>query len=241
MWFDVFLFVSVAAAAFVQATTGFGFAIITMALWPLLMSVPDATQLLMFGSMVTVSYIAVMYRRHINFKIVTVPLVLALAGLYLGLSFLLSVDNDIAVRVIGGLLILLAVYFFVFSDRIRIPENIWSASLAGISCGLMSGFFNIAGPPIVLYYSAAAKDKKEYTGTVQFLFAVMILFKMIYLYVKRGLPEMVLTHTPIVIVGSIAGMLLGLRLFDRLSTRIIKRMVYILMIAAGGWYIIHPR
>jgi len=241
MWFAVFLFVSAAVAAFVQATTGFGFAIIIMALWPLLMTVPDATQLLLFASIVTILYIAIKYWRHINFKIVTIPLVLALAGTYLGMSFLLSIDNAVALKVIGGLLILLAVYFLVFSDRIRIPENIWSASLAGISCGLMSGFFNISGPPIVLYYSAAAKDKKEYTGTVQFLFTVIILFKIVYLYLKRGLPEMVLANTPVVVVGSIAGMLLGLRLFDRLSTSMVRRMVYILMIAAGVWYIIQPR
>lgn len=240
MWFDIFIFVTMMAGSFVQTTTGFGCAIIIMSMWPMLLPVPEATQLLLFGSLVQSGFVAFKFRRNINYRIATVPLILALAGTYLGLTLLLSIDNTTAVRVIGVMLMALAVYFLAFSKHIRIPENLWTSSAAGAASGVLSGFFNIAGPPIVLYYSAAAKDKEEYTGTVQFLFAVMIAFKMVFLGVKRGLSEMVLTHTPFVIAGSIIGMVMGLKLFNRLSTSAIKKMVYILMIAAGVWYIVRP-
>lgn len=240
MWFDIFIFVTMMAGSFVQTATGFGCAIIIMSMWPMLLPVPETTQLLLFGTLVQSGYVAFKFRRHINFKIVTVPLILALAGTCLGITLLLNADNTTAVRVIGIMLIVLAVYFLVFNKRISIPENIWTASMAGAVSGVLSGFFNIAGPPIVLYYSAAAKDKEEYTGTVQFLFAAMVAFKMVFLGVKRGLSEMVLTHAPFVIAGSTLGMILGLRLFSKLSTVTIKKMVYILMIVAGIWYILRP-
>ena len=240
MWFDLFIFVTMMVGSFVQTATGFGCAIIIMSMWPMLLPVPEATQLLLFGTLVQSGYVAFKFRRHINFKIAIVPLLLALAGTCLGLTMLLNTDNTTAVRGIGVMLLVLALYFLVFSKRIRIPENLWTASAAGAISGVLSGFFNIAGPPIVLYYSAATKDKEEYTGTVQFIFVAMVVFKMVFLGVKRGLSEMVLTHAPFAIVGSTIGMLLGLRLFSKLSTAAIKKIIYILMVVAGIWYIIRP-
>jgi uncharacterized membrane protein YfcA len=237
MWFEVLIFGSVLVAAFVQATTGFGFAIIIMSIWPLILPVSEATQLMMFGSFVSVTYIAIKYRRHINFKIVIVPLLFALGGTILGLNLLLGTDNELVIKIIGGIMMALSVYFFVFSKRVRIQENIWTASLAGTLSGILSGFFNITGPPLVLYYSAAAKDKEEYTGTVQFLFSVVVVFKMVYLYFKRGLSPLVISHIPIVVVASAIGMLLGLLVFRKLPTDTVKKIIYILMFLAGLWYI----
>lgn len=238
MWFEILIFGSVLVAAFVQAATGFGFAIIIMSIWPMFLPVSEATQLMMFGSFVTVTYIAIKYRRHINFKIVGVPLLFALGGTLLGLNLMLETDNDLVIKIIGGIMMTLSVYFFVFSKRVRIRENIWTASMAGSLSGILSGFFNITGPPLVLYYSAAAKDKEEYTGTVQFLFAVILVFKMVYLFFKCGLSELVISHIPITAVASAIGMLLGLRVFRTLPTETVKKIVYILMFLAGIWYVV---
>ena len=141
----------------------------------------------MFGSVVVTGYIVVRYWRHIDFKTVAIPLVLGLIGTYIGANALLVLDNTIVMKVLGGVLIVLAIYFFVFSRRICIPENLLSASVAGILSGLMGGFFNISGPPIVLYCSATAENKEEYLATVQFYFLVMIIFKMVFLWIYRGL------------------------------------------------------
>lgn len=240
MELEIFVFATVLAGALVQSSTGFGYAILVMALWPLALSVPDTTQLLMFGCMVTSGYIAFKYRKHINLKLVLIPLILGLAGNYIGLTILLGMDNMVAVRIIGVLLVLLSVYLYFFSGKVKIPSNIWASSLAGAASGLMGGFFNIAGPPIVLYYSAAARDKEEYNATVQFLFSVLIACKIVYLFVVRGLPETVLRLTPPVVVGSVLGMLIGLYLFDRLSTVTIKKLIYIFMFFSGLWYILRP-
>jgi len=238
MGLELFLFFTVVIAAFVQSTTGFGYAIVLMALWPLFLQVPDATQLMLFGVLPVSGCIAIKYWRHINFKIVAVPLCLGLLGNYIGLTMLLRIDNTIAVKIIGVLMILLAVYFYIAKDKIRIPQNIWTASLAGIGAGLMGGFFNISGPPLVLYFCAAAKDKDEYTGTVQFLFLVLIAFKLVYLTAVRGLPAVVSVRIPMVLIGSTAGLFAGQRLFKRLSINTVKRLIYALMILSGLWYLI---
>lgn len=238
MWFEIFLFCTAFLASFIQATTGFAYAIVLMALWPLFLSVPEATQLLMFGSVTVVGYIVLKYRKHINFKNVAIPLVMGFIGNFIGINALLSLDNTVIVKVLGGLLILLAIYFFMFSSRIHIPKNPFTASLAGAFSGLMGGFFNISGPPIVLYYSVVSKNKEEYMATVQFYFVVLIVFKLFYLWWQRGLSQMVVSHIPMIVVASVAGMLLGLFVFKKLSAVAIKRAVYILMVISGLWYMI---
>lgn len=52
-----------------------------------------------------------------------------------------SIDNDIYVRVLGAGLIVLSIYFFFFSNKIKIPANQWTAASAGIISGLINGFF----------------------------------------------------------------------------------------------------
>lgn len=238
MWLEVFLFITIFAAAFVQSTTGFAFSILIMALWPVFLPVPEATQLLMFGSVALTAYIVVRYWRHIDFKTIAVPLVPGLIGTYIGANALLALDNAVITKVLGGLLILLAIYFLAFSRRICIPENPLSASIAGIVSGLMGGFFNISGPPIVLYCSVTSRCKEEYLATVQFYFLVMIVFKMAYLWIRRGLSDMVITHIPLAVAGSMGGMLLGLWCFRRMSGESVKKMVYVIMILSGIWYIV---
>lgn len=238
MWFEIFLFCTAFIAAFVQATTGFAYAIVLMALWPLFLSVPEATQLLMFGSVTVVGYIVVKYRKHINFKNVAIPLALGFIGNFIGVNALLSLDNMIIVKILGGLLVLLAIYFYIFSDRIHIPQNPFTASIAGALSGLMGGFFNISGPPIVLYYSVVAKDKEEYIATIQFYFVVLIVFKIFYLWWQRGLSNMVVSHIPLIVAASVGGMLLGLSVFKKLSAGVLKKAVYILMVISGLWYMI---
>ena len=238
--FEILLLVAAFAAAFVQATTGFAYAIIMMALLPIFMPVLEATQLLMFGSIMACGYITLKYYKHINFKIIAIPLAIGLIGTYIGVNALFTLDEGIVVKALGGLLILLALYFYFFSRSIHIPNNLLTASVAGAFSGLMGGLFNISGPPIALYCMAVTKDKEEYIATVQFYFVVLIAFKMIYLGFQQGFSEMVVTRIPIIILGSVAGMLLGLKVLIKLSINALKRLVYLVMVISGLWYILGP-
>lgn len=238
MWLGVFLFLTVVVAAFIQTAAGFAFAITTMSLWPLVLSVPDATQLVMFGAFLVIAYVAFKYRRHINFRIALVPIVLAMAGNTIGVHFLLSLDNSVMVKILGAVLILLAIFLLAFGDRVRLTPSVLSASVAGTVSGLMSGLFNIPGPPMVLYYSVVARTKEEYIGTLQFFFIVTLTYKMILMLVRRGMPGPVLTYTPVVVGGSILGMAIGLKVFRSLSATRIRQLVLALMVISGVWYLI---
>lgn len=224
--------------AFIQASTGFGFAIITMATMPLLLSVTDSIMVLLFCSTLTIGYLAMKNIKHVNYRLLLVPLIFSLAGNYVGLTFLFHSENALALKLLGGLLIMLSVYFFLFTDKIRLPNNQLCASLAGICSGLLGGFFNVPGPPMVLYYSVTIKEKQAYFATLQMLFFLSVIFKMIYFIVTQGISNAVKPVIPYAVLASTAGMMVGILLFNRMSSNKIKKIVYIVMALSGVWYII---
>jgi len=225
-------------ASFVQAASGFGYAITAMAFLPLLLPLTDAMMVTIICSFLIMLYMYIKYRKHVNYKIAWLPLLLSLVGAYAGMALLINSPSDIALKILGGFLILLSIYFFVFAQRIKLPNNRISASVAGLLSGLTGGFFNMGGPPVVLYYSVAAKDKNEYYATLQFLFICMSLLKFGYFAITLGISEEVLKVSPFGIATSIAGMVLGMFVFNKLPDKIINRMVYVIMIVSGIWYII---
>lgn len=225
-------------AALIQATSGFGYAVLAMALLPLILPLTESIMVSIICSIFMILYLFIKYRKHINYKIAVLPLVFSLAGGYLGMVLLVGSANEIALKILGGFLIALSIYFFIFAQKIKMPNNRVSASLAGLASGLTSGFFNMGGPPLVLYYSVAAKDKKEYLGTLQLLLLCLSVFKFFYLGSVLGISQEVISIIPFGIASTTVGMVLGMFVFNKLPDKIINKVVYVIMGLAGIWYVI---
>lgn len=238
MDFNILIFATILVASFVQTVAGFAFAIITMAIWPLIMPVVEATQLMSFGSITCILFVFLRHRRHVNYRISVVPIVIGLAGTVVGLTLLVNLRNEVVLKIIGAMLVVLAIYLFFFSGRVQVRPNLLTASAAGIVGGVMGGLFNIAGPAMVLYYTVATKSKEEYIGTLQFFFVIIIVVKFVLLWILRGLSPFVVGNAPSVVIASVVGMLLGSWLFDAISGVLLKRIVLILMVISGIWYIL---
>jgi len=235
---EVFLVATVVIAAIVQSSTGFGFALIIMCIWPMFLDVCDAMLLQQFAAGVLIFSLAFKYRKDIVYKNIWIPLALALVGTTLGMLYMAKIDNHTATKYLGGALIIISIYFLSISKRISIPNNKVTGAIAGTLTGLLSGFFNIAGPPVVLYYSSVLTDKRQYMATLQFFFSVIIMYKMIFLSVTLEYTKIVLMNIPIVIVASIAGVIIGSKLFEKIPTELTRKIVYIIMILTGTFYII---
>jgi uncharacterized protein len=224
--------------AFSQSSSGFGFSIITMSLFPLFFSVIDSMILIVFTNLVAVTFIVVRYYKHIQFKLLIIPVILSLITTYIGLINLIEIDNDIIIKGLGVLLILLAVYLFFFSNKVKVPANQLTASIAGIIAGLMNGFFSIPGPPVVLYYSSAIGDKRQYIATVQFLFLTSSILKIGFFSTQYGVNAELINLLPFSILAAVLGTVLGHWAFKKLSSAHIKKLVYIVMVIAGIKYLL---
>lgn len=236
-WIVFFVFLTAILASFVQTTSGFAFALITMALWPTVLTIPDSTHLLMFSSFLVISIMTFRLRHQINFHLVIVPSIVAIAGNAAGVHLVGSAPEALLIKILGAVLIVLAVSLMIAGNRFRIKATVGTASISGLVSGMMNGMFNIPGPPIVLYYSAATRTKEEYIATAQFFFWIALLQRVILVLLSTSLSTDVLITFPFAITGSVIGMVLGFRVFRGLRQERVKQAVYALMIISGVFYL----
>ncbi len=77
-------------ASFIQAESGFGYAIAAMAFLPIFLPLTDGMMVTIICSFLIILYMFIKYRKHVNYKIVILPLAISLIGVFVGLVLLVN-------------------------------------------------------------------------------------------------------------------------------------------------------
>ena len=85
---------------------------------------------------------------------------------------LTRIEDHILRRILGVALILISIYFMLFSTRIKLPTTKKVQVGAGALSGLMGGFFGMQGPPAVLYFIQSEPTKEHYMAMAQTYFLI---------------------------------------------------------------------
>ena len=147
-------------------------------------------------------------------------------------------DNGLAMKILGLSLILLSIYFYFFSDKIKVPINKWSALIGGGISGLMGGLMGVPGPPIVLYYSVALPKKEAYLATIQTFFLINDLIRVFFLTQTMTITPTMFKSLPIAFVTAVVGLMLGNAAFKRMSSKGLQQLIYAFMSLSGLYYLI---
>ena len=70
----------------------------------------------------------------------------------LGVNTLMALDEAVLSKIMGTVLLVLAVYFIFFSSKVHLKAGLVSGLAAGAVSGFCGGLFNIGGPPMVAYF-----------------------------------------------------------------------------------------
>ncbi len=226
-------FVSLLASA-VQRVSGFGFGIIVMAVFPYLMpSYGEATALSGMLALVTALVPAVKHIRVVPWRKLLPILITFLVVSFFAVELVRQVDSRDLKHILGVVLILISIYFFVFSERIRIRPTVPVQIGLGSLSGLMGGLFAMQGPPAVIYFISSTYDKEEYIALTQWYFlvgnAMMTLFR-----ARAGLVTgTVLQSWAIAVPAVVLGLYLGAGLFKRIRVRTLRKLVYAFLAVSG--------
>lgn len=223
-------------AVLIQSTTGFGASLIVMTGLPLVYTLAESMVLKTCVNIITITFIVYTYRKHISFKLLTIPVLSSLIFNYIGVYFLGRIDNASATLWLGLLLFLLSLYFFFFANRIHMPTNTITAIICGGISGLLGGMVGIGGPPIVLYYSAAIKDKNAYMATLQSFFWINGVSRLFFFAANITIDMSVLKVMPIAITVSITAAYIGSHIYKKMPTHVIRKAIYTMMGVAGLFY-----
>ena len=224
--------------SFVQSTTGFGYAVTVMALWPLLVPFRTAVVMELFTALFMNVAIVVRYWKFINWKQLLAPGLAAIVTNWVGLQIMQNSADAVLRRILGAALMVLAVYFMFFSEKLRIRPTLRNGVIAGGVAGLTGGMFSIGGPPIVAYYLAATQDKREYTATTQAFFIITVISLLAMHLYMGNVTAQVVQVSAVALAGLAVGTAAGLAVFRRLSLGVIKKLVYAFMLAMGLYILI---
>lgn len=221
-------------AAFVQRTTGFGFGIFIMTALPFLMpSYGEATTLSGLLASVTSMIITVKYRREIAWRKLLPILATFLVTSFFAVKMLSWLRGDILKYVLGITLILSAIYFSFFAEKIKIKPTLGMQTLLGTLSGIMGGLFGMQGPPAVLYFLAVSESKERYTALAQSYFLLGNCMMTIYRAQSGFFTQEVVTSWCYAVPAVLIGTYLGGLVFSKLSLPILKKIVYLYIGISG--------
>ncbi len=229
---DALVFGVVFAAVLMQTLTGFGSAMVAMALLPYWLGLLVATPLVALIAATLEALVLVYWREALNWRAIRQLTVGMVLGIPFGLLALSRVDAGILLPVLGGVIVAYAFYALL---NLRLPElgdSRWAYGIGALA-GLLGGAYNVSGPPVIVYGHCRRWTPAEFKGNLQAFFllgdALVIIGHGIAGNLTRTVWQSYLLALPAIALGLIVG--LALERFIRPGA--FGRMALILLILLG--------
>jgi uncharacterized protein len=227
----VFVIAVVLLAATTQAVTGFGFALVAMPLFVILLDVRDAVVLTALLALVNAILMAVRGRADVPWSTVGPLLAGAVAGMPFGLAVLLLVPAD-ALRAGVGVVTLVMVAALVRGLRFG-TRSTRSELAVGGAAGVLTTSTAVNGPPVVLYLQGREHAPDEFRAALAVFFTASgAISSTIFAASGVMTPHAVALWAiavPFVFIGNGAGR----RLAGLLKAEVFRRVVLVLLVASA--------
>ena len=214
-------------ASFVQRTTGFGFGIFIMTMLPYLMpTYGEATTLSGILALTTSAAIVWRLRRYVTWQRLWPILLTFMVVSTMAIFVLTRIEDHILKQILGVALIVISIYFALFSQKVKLPTTKQVQVGAGTLSGLMGGFFGMQGPPAVLYFIQSEPTKEHYMAMAQTYFLIGNAMMTLVRAYNGFFTTTVLTDYCFGLGGVIIGTTLGAYVFKRIPNRAFRYVVY---------------
>lgn len=224
-------------AGFVHGFTGFGYAMVAMALLPLLMGLPEALFLGAFFTLPVAGALLRKYRDDFRWRDARILLAGAIVGTPPGLLLVHHLDRVVLLRALGLVLIVFPLSEMLGLQRALRPPD-WFAFPIGVVCGILGGAFNVSGPVAIVYVFTRGWSREQATAALQTLFLVNSGLRVV-LTLPTGVVTVELAALcALAILPFMAAAVLGHRLADRVPPKRFKLFVQLALIAMGGRYLL---
>lgn len=221
---------------FVGICAGFGGALTTMPLITLLLPLKMAAPMSVIVGTATALYATWLSRKETNWKSALVLILFSFAGIPVGLYALSYVPDHMMKIGLGAFLILYS-FYSLFIPRLPVYDKNWIAMPIGVIAGALGSAFSTNGPPVVIYGMLRNLAPAAFRGTLNAFFTANNIAIIGGLATSGILTistvKLVLFCVPTMILGS----LVGQYVHKRISVKVFRVMVFLLLIASGAMLI----
>lgn len=224
-------------AGFIQGLTGFGFGMTSMSLLPLAVGLSDAQAIVTLTSTAACLLMAAVTLREVPWSELPRLWIGTIAGVPLGFAVLESLPRTTVTRGLGVTICLMVLFEFFVAHRRSIQWPRWLEPVIGIASGMLTGAFNIGGPPLVacIYSRPWPKEKRVAGLTAVFLSGGLIRVSLLLRY--QELPREAWLATAWAIVPMMIAIIGGNRLLTHVPERPLRTAVFATLLILGGRYL----
>ena len=235
----IYLSIVTLLAATIQSATGFGFGLIAVPVFLLILNSSDAIQI----TMIIVLFMSIADWMKLKGQGSKHLLLWLVVGMVLGFPFGIYIFLSFELHLIKIMLALVIIIFSVFNlirlfrkgstGPVQSPtKKRWPVALAGYFAGLLSASMAMPGPPVMLYLVYKGFDKTMIRATILtffiFAYAGSILLQFLVIGISTSTWTTSLALVPVGLIGVLCGHAIAHRINQKLF-RIIVLIILILM------------
>jgi uncharacterized membrane protein YfcA len=213
---------------------GFGYVLVSVVLLGFFISVKVAVPMVAAQAVVLAGWMLYGLRRHLR-KRIALPILVGLPlGLPLGVYLLHVLSEESIRKLLGSVVLLYALWSIVQASGTTsvLRSDAWGL-VAGFLSGIIGGAILASGPIIVIYLTLRGLRKEEFKATF-LLWSVVQSCLLIPFYTMAGmLTSKVFFWGAMALPFSGVGILLGVRLFERVQEQAFYRLVIVLLALSG--------
>jgi uncharacterized membrane protein YfcA len=224
--------VVVFGAHVVFGLAGFGVGLVAMAFLPFIMTPATAVVLMTVYAVIFAVVLFVPLRRDCDLRAIVGLTVGSIVGSPAGVWILAVTPAEILSRLIGLMLVIVVVLELAGKFPRRLTAPGWGVG-AGILAGLLGGAVGLPGPPTVLYAATQGWSPRTFKANLQAFFIVNQSVIVIGYWMTGLLTREVMRLTAAYLIPALAGILLGMSLFNRVDPVRFRRIVFALLFVSG--------
>ena len=219
-------------AVFTQSVSGFGSALIAMALLPELVGMGVATPLVAAMAMTVEGCLLLCYHASLNLRAVWRLALASLVGIPLGMLALRRFDENIAMTILGIIIAAYAVYALFELKPPALSHPAWGFFF-GLLAGMLGGAYNTSGPPVVVYGNSRRWMPAEFKSNLQGFFLLNSVLVVSGHALSHHFSQAVIQNYLIALPALALGILAGVSLDRMVNPGIFRKIVLILLIVTG--------
>lgn len=216
------------AASFNQGLTGFGFALTAVPLLSLVINIKEAIPLAAICGLIVNIYLTVHLRESIKFSDIKFLVLGSVLGIPIGVLILSEANPFIIEKILAAIIIS---FVILNTTQLIKPNGIadkW-APLFGFVSGILGGAFNTNGPPVLIYLYLKNWDKYKQKASITGFFLVASVIIVSSHALSGVTSASVLIKILYVFPFLLAGLILGSKLFLKVSSKSYRKLILIFL------------
>ncbi len=224
----------IAVANSLGTLTGFGGVSLSMPFLIPMIGVDTAKNLLLISGLVQPIYLAVILRRHVNWKVVKTIFLSCVFTVPAGLLLYNHLPDRILLLILSFMMMFSGVtgLMKLRNFDLNISSRGWLLFILTIG-GVIQGAL-LSGALLAIYASNFISDKDEFRATMSFVFSVTNIFILIIKFVERSMPNEIFTMSAYILPFLIAGVFSANIAAGRISQRAFAYLINIMMLLGGA-------